>query len=295
MRHDGPHGVFGCALISAAMGRALTENQVDGYLSDGWLSPFDLLTPDEAAMARQALEDFEASLGGDLGPVYRSGSHMLLPWVDDLMRHPRLLDAVEDLIGPDLLCWNTIFWIKEAGSASYVGWHQDYEYWGLDDDRLVSVWIALSSASVAAGCMSVIPGSHRRSIGHRDTYAADNLLSRGQELEIDPSEHDPMSMPLRPGQVSFHNVRMAHGSGPNTSDDRRVGLSMHFMPTSTRQTKVDWDAAALVRGIDDHGNFAHCPRPKIDMDSDTLPFFQKADGAMRKILYSDTLTTEQSI
>ena len=177
---------------------------------------------------------------------------------------------MEDLIGPDLLCWNSIFWIKEAGSASYVGWHQDYEYWGLDDDRLVSVWIALSPASVAAGCMSVIPGSHRRSIGHSDTYADDNLLSRGQELETVPSEHDPISMPLSPGQVSFHNVRSAHGSGPNTTDDRRIGQSMHFMPTSTRQIKVDWDSAALVRGIDNHGNFSHCPRPKIDMDPDTL-------------------------
>ena len=279
---------------SASMGRVLTEDQVDDYLRDGWLSPLDLLTADEVAAARLALEDFEASCGGDLGPVYRSGSHMLLPWVDDLMRHPRLLDAVEELIGPDLLCWNSIFWIKEADSASYVGWHQDYEYWGLDDDRLVSVWIALSSASAEAGCMSVIPGSQRRSISHRDTYAADNLLSRGQELEIDPSEHDPVSMPLSPGQVSFHNVRTAHGSGPNTTDDRRIGLSLHFMPTSARQTKVDWDAAALVRGIDDHGNFAHCPRPKIDMDPDTLPFFQKAAEAMREIIYTDTPTTEQS-
>ncbi|MBT6372617.1 MAG: phytanoyl-CoA dioxygenase family protein, partial [Acidimicrobiaceae bacterium] len=88
---------------SASMGRVLTEDQVDDYLRDGWLSPFDLLTADEVAAARLALEDFEASCGGDLGPVYRSGSHMLLPWVDDLIRHPRLLDAVEELIGPDLL------------------------------------------------------------------------------------------------------------------------------------------------------------------------------------------------
>jgi len=154
------------------MGVAFTYDEIDCYRRNGWLSPFDLLTVDEAAGARAALEAHEASLGGDLGPVLRSGSHMLLPWVDDLMRHPRLLDAVEDLIGPDLLCWNSIFWIKEPGSASYVGWHQDFEYWGLDDDRLVSVWIALSPASEAAGCMSVLPGSHRSSMGHRAGWYA---------------------------------------------------------------------------------------------------------------------------
>ncbi len=286
------------------MGNVLTEDQVDSYHRDGWLSPFDLLSAHDVAEARSALEARESAVeasapareGGGVGrPVDRSGAHMLLPWVDDLMRHPRLLDAVEDLIGPDLLCWNSIFWIKEAGSASYVGWHQDYEYWGLDDDRLVSVWIALSPATEEAGCMSVIPGSHRQAIGHRETYAADNLLSRGQELDLDPTEHDPVAMPLQPGQVSFHNVRTAHGSGPNTTDDRRIGLSMHYMPTSTRQTKVDWDAAALVRGVDDYGHFAHCPRPAVDMDPATLPFFEKAAVAMRDIIYGGARTVEQSI
>ena len=278
------------------MGKVFTADQVDGYHRDGWLSPLDLLSVGEVETARAALEAREATMGERAGrPVDRSGTHMLLPWVDDLMRRPRLLDAVEDLIGPDLLCWNSIFWIKEADSESYVGWHQDYEYWGLDDDRLVSVWIALSPASEEAGCMSVIPGSQRAPIGHRETYAADNLLSRGQELVIDPADYHPVAMPLRPGQASFHNVRTAHGSGPNTTDDRRIGLSLHYMPTSTRQTKVGWDAAALVRGVDDYGNFAHCPQPTVDMDPETLPFFEKAAGAMREIIYAGAKTTEQSI
>lgn len=277
------------------MPKVLTDEEVDGYRGEGWLSPFDLLTADEAAAARASLEEWEASMGGSLGPVHRSGAHMLMPWVDALIRHPRLLDAVEDLIGPDLLCWNSIFWIKEPHSASYVGWHQDFEYWGLDDDRLVSVWVALSPAGEGAGCMSVIPGSHRHAIDHRETYAPDNLLSRGQELEIDPAERGPVAMPLDPGQASFHNVRTAHGSDPNASPDRRIGLSMHYMPTSTRQTKVGWDAAALVRGTDDHGNFAHCPRPTVDMDPATLPFFERAAEAMRTIIYAGASTDRHSI
>ncbi len=277
------------------MPRILQTEQVDAYRTSGWLSPFDLLDAGEVAAARVALEAWEASMGGSLGPVHRSGAHILMPWVDDLMRHPRLLDAIEDLIGPDLLCWNTIFWIKEPGSASYVGWHQDFEYWGLDDDRLVSVWLALSPAGEDAGCMSVIPGSHRQAIGHRETYAADNLLSRGQELAIDPADHDPVAMPLAPGQASFHDVRTAHGSGPNTTTERRIGLSMHYMPTSTRQTKVDWDAAALVRGTDGFGNFAHCPRPSVAMDPATVPFFEQAAAAMRTIIYEGARTDRRTI
>jgi len=277
------------------MPKALTVEQVDDYRREGWLSPFDLLTVEEAASAREKLEAWEASMGGSLGAVHRSGAHMLMPWVDDLMRHPRLLDAVEDLIGPNLLCWNTIFWIKEPGSATYVGWHQDFEYWGLDDDQLVSVWVALSRAGEDAGCMSVIPGSHRTAIGHRETYATDNLLSRGQELEIDTADHERVAMPLAPGQMSFHNVRTAHGSGPNDSDDRRIGLSMHYMPTSTRQTKVGWDSAALVRGVDEHGHFAHCPQPVTDMDPETLPFFERAANAMRTIIYAGARTDRRTL
>lgn len=217
------------------MPKHLTAAQVDHYRDRGYIAPVDLLTESEAAEARAKLEAFEARNGGPLGGAQRAGGHLLWPWIDELMRHETLLDAVEDLIGPDILCWNSIFWIKEPGSPSYVGWHQDLEYWGLDNDELVSAWIALSPASEAAGAMSVLPGSHRELLSHDETYHADNMLTRGQELKIEVSEREVASMALEPGQMSMHNVRLAHGSGPNTTDDRRIGLSLQYIPTRTKQ------------------------------------------------------------
>ena len=142
------------------MGKVLTDEQIAHYEAHGFVFPIPGLSAEEAAAARARLEEHEAQVGTALGPVERSKSHLLFTWVDDIMRNEQILDAVEDLIGPNILCWNTIFWIKEARTPSYVGWHQDLTYWGLDNDELVSVWVALSPASEASGCMSVIPGSH---------------------------------------------------------------------------------------------------------------------------------------
>ena len=265
----------------------LSDDQIERYRNDGWIAPIDVLSAAEAAEARANLERYEATTGEPISASIRVGSHVLFPWVDELMRDEGILDAVEQLIGPDILCWNTIFWIKEAGSPSYVGWHQDLEYWGLDNSELVNVWVALSPATEASGCMSVIPGSHNELLDHDETYAEDNMLTRGQELKIDVSEREVASMALQPGQMSMHNVRCAHGSGPNTTDDRRIGLSLQYMPTSTRQKLVEWDNAALVRGVDTYGHFEDCPRPSHDFDPVGVEFHRRAGQALRELLYQD--------
>jgi ectoine hydroxylase-related dioxygenase (phytanoyl-CoA dioxygenase family) len=203
------------------------------------------------------------------------------------MRTPRILDAVEDLIGSDLLCWNTLFWVKEAGSESFVSWHQDYNYWGLDSRDLVTVWLALSPASVESGCMKVMPGSHKKgSMPHADKYNDDNMLTRGQEISKGVDEDKAVFMPLEPGQASFHNVQTAHASGANNTSERRIGLSLHYLPTHAQQTVGDWDSAALVRGEDKYGNFTPAPRPKQDMDPDAVAFHERASGAVRDILFT---------
>jgi hypothetical protein len=268
-----------------ADGKVLSEDQIRHYRELGFVSPVAALSPEQTAHARERLEAHEAKLGHALGPAQRSKSHYLFTWVDQIMRNERLLDAVEDLIGPNILCWNTIFWIKEAHSPTYVGWHQDLKYWGLDNDELVSVWVALSPASEAAGCMSVIPGSHRELFDHVETYHEDNLLTRGQELTIDIGSRQPVAMPLEPGQASFHNVKAAHGSGPNTTNDRRIGLSIHYMPTYTKQTLAEWDSAALVRGVDDYGHFEHGPSPEHDLHPDAVAFHVRASQALRELIY----------
>jgi len=277
------------------MGKVFSADQIQQYENDGWVSPLDVLTAEQVRDCRTRLERWESMRGGSLPAHERSSGHILFPWIDELMRNETILDAVEDLIGPDILCWNSVFWIKEASSPSYVGWHQDLEYWGLSSAEVVSIWIALSDASEDAGCMSVIPGSHKYVIPHNETYAEDNLLSRGQELEIDLRRQSTVAMPLEAGQVSFHNVRTAHGSGPNSTLDRRIGLSFHYMPTHTKQTLAEWDTAALVRGEDQHHNFEHCPQPAYDLEPAAVEFHKRAADAMRQIIYAGARTDQPTL
>jgi ectoine hydroxylase-related dioxygenase (phytanoyl-CoA dioxygenase family) len=142
--------------------------------------------------------------------------------------------------------------------------------------------------------MSVLPGSHRQTLDHDETYDGDNLLTRGQHIdEIDPA--DTVAMPLGPGQASFHNVATAHGSGPNRLGDRRIGLSLHYMPTNTRQTLAEWDSAAFVRGEDHHHHFDHAPRPTSDLDPEVMSYHARSAKALRRIVYAGADTSRTTL
>ncbi len=270
------------------MPKILQSQAIEQYQRDGYYFPLKVLDDNEVDVNRAQLDAFEKTQGQPLAGAQRNKSHLLFKWVDNLMRHGTILDAVEDLIGPDLLCWNTLFWIKEANSGSFVSWHQDLRYWGLDTADLVSVWLALSPASLESGCMRVLPGSHQGELlPHKDEYADGNLLTRGQEIAVEVDEHKTVAMPLKPGEISLHNVRLAHASSPNQSADRRIGLSLHYMPTKSKQVVGEWDSAALVRGEDHYGHFKHAPQPSKDFDPVAVEFHRQATDAVREILFTD--------
>ena len=274
---------------------ALSAQQIESFRRDGFVWPVPVMPAAEAAGLRRQLEAVEARQGGRLEAVQRSRAFLLFKWLDDLIRDPRVLDPVEQLIGPDILCWSTIFWIKDAGSKSYVSWHQDNTYWGLSSRNVVTAWFAISDASVEAGCMSVLPGSHLgEALAHEDTYHEDNMLTRGQTIRsIDESR--AVAMPLRAGEMSLHNYCLAHGSGPNLSADRRIGVSMHFMPPATKQVVGSWDCAALVRGRDPHAHFEHTPVPAKDFDPPAVAFHARAAKAMRDVLYAGAAKNPQRL
>jgi ectoine hydroxylase-related dioxygenase (phytanoyl-CoA dioxygenase family) len=263
-----------------------TEAQLKQYEDDGYIFPIDVLTPAEVAACRASLEAVEAKQDGKLLPSQRPKSHLLFKWLDDMIRDPRILDPIEELIGPNILCWNTIFWIKDAGLESFVSWHQDNRYWGLSSDNVITAWLALSQAQVENGCMRVMPGTHKGDVlHHEDRFHDDNMLTRGQEITEGVDDATAVHMPLAPGQMSIHNYRAAHASGPNLGSDRRIGVSMHFMPVETQQTVTDWDSAALVRGKDPYRAFEHTPRVLQDLDPAILPFHAKAADTVNRILY----------
>ncbi|MDE0279479.1 MAG: phytanoyl-CoA dioxygenase family protein [Gammaproteobacteria bacterium] len=267
----------------------LTPEAIDQYSRDGFIAPIPLLDLETANSIRKALEAYEAQNGGPLKGSVRFKSHLLFRWLADLVRLPKLLDAVEDLIGPDILCWTSQWWIKEPHSPQFVSWHQDSRYWGVDTDRLVTAWVALSPATVDSGCMRCIPGSHLGpDLTHEDTWDDDNMLTRGQEIRIEVNEEKAVNIEVGTGEAALFTYRIVHASHPNQSDDRRIAVAFRFIPPDARQTLAEWDSASLVRGTDNHGHFVHEPYPACDFDPVAVDFHRRADENQRRILYRGT-------
>ena len=222
------------------------------YENDGYYSPLDVVSEEAALQYRNELESIEQQHGA---LHYQYKLHTFKQFPLQLASSPHLLDAVEALIGPDILLYNTTFVIKEAGSDAHVSWHQDLTYWGLDSDAQVSAWIALTEVTEANGCMYMIPGSHKEGMReHCTTNDKNNVLLNGQTIRnVDESKSTPVL--LRPGQASLHHGWTMHTSMPNRSGDRRIGLNIQYLATSVKQLQSDKDTAVLVRGEDKFNHF----------------------------------------
>src|SRR6478735_4335782 len=187
------------------MPKILTQQQVDQYHRDGCVFPVRVMSEAAAREVRAKLEEFERGTGGPLKGDLRHKSHLLFAWLGDLVRQEKIVDAIEDLYGPNLLCWTTNFFIKEANNPAFVSWHQDSTYWGLDRPDVVTAWIALTPSNKANGAMEFIPGTHTSDqIPHRDTFAKNNLLTRGQEVAVDVDPSKAVAIELERGEMSLH-------------------------------------------------------------------------------------------
>jgi hypothetical protein len=268
--------------------RLLSDAQIRAYRQDGYLCPIDALAPAEAARYRARLETAEAAAGGSLPGPYRHKPHLVYTWAQELIRHPKILDAVEDVIGPDVLVWESVFFTKEPRSADYISWHQDITYWGLEaEGDVVTAWLALSPSTVESGCMRVVPGTHLRGVvPHSDTFGEHNLLSRGQEIAVDVDEARAVDLVLGPGQMSLHHVKIFHGSRPNRGADRRIGFAIRYLPPHVHQD-VGADSATLVRGHDRFGHFELEPAPAFDLAPDAVACHRRVREARMAILMRD--------
>ena len=270
------------------MPKQLSSDALDAYRRDGYYFPVPALRASEVARYRGCLEKHEAETGAPLQGNWRHKAHLLFTWVDELVHHPKIVDAAEDVLGPNLLCWTTNFFIKEANSPGFVSWHQDAFYWGLSKDDVMTAWVALSPANLESGCMKFLPGSQTQDhLQHVDTFHKDNLLSRGQEIAVKVEGEKTIDCILKPGEMSLHHVKVVHGSEPNRSNDRRIGLAIRYIPTDIKQLKVR-NSATLVRGTDRHKNFDHEPRPRRDLSDEALAAHADAIGRQVKALYSGT-------
>jgi hypothetical protein len=270
------------------MGKILTARQVETFRRDGCVFPVRVMSEADALAVRAKLEAFEHETGGPLKGALRHKSHLLFTWLAELVSEAKILDAVEDLYGPDLFCWTTNFFIKEARNPAFVSWHQDSTYWGLDRPDVVTAWVAFTPANRANGAMNFLPGSHTRDqIPHRDTFAKNNLLTRGQEVAVEVDESQARTIELAPGEMSLHHVRLVHGSPPNPSGDRRIGFAIRYIPTSVAQVAGE-DSATLVRGVDAFHHFEHEPRPARDMDPEFVALHTRITERNARILYRGT-------
>ncbi len=250
------------------MPKLLTQDQVDQYHRDGFASPVRVMSEEAALELRRKLEDFEASQGGSLQGTQRTKVCLRLPFIYDIVSNPNVLDAIEDLVGPDILMYQNGAWIKEPEIGTYVSWHQDISYFGMDPPDLVSAWVALSPANEDSGCIQVLPGTHKLGMLPVEYTEVNptNMLASGQRVVYDVDESKAVTMPLRPGEMSLHHVCLIHSSLPNHSADRRIGFSVACMGPHIRQTTEAKATAMLLRGEDRFGNYVLDEKPATGID-----------------------------
>lgn len=237
------------------MGNRLSAQQVQRYERDGVLFPVPVLSPEEVARFRAGFEELEARLGGRPRPI--GLSHLFFRWAYELATHPAVADAVEDVLGPDLLVHGSLILCKYPGDSSFVAWHQDGTYSGLHATPTTSAWIALSDSNAENGCMRVIPGSHRQEIlPHRNTYAPNNLLGHGEEIQVEVEESQALDVVLRPGEMSLHQNNIIHGSNPSRSAVKRIGFILRFV--TPRLASSDLPVTPVRGGT----NSSHLPLQK---------------------------------
>ena len=206
------------------MTKALTDAQVRFYNDSGYVFPLPVFDAQETRELRSRFEALVVREGGRLSRATNTRPHLLLKWIDDLIRDPRVLNPVEAVLGPNILCWASGFFAKKPGDGTFVSWHQDATYWGLSSHDVVTAWIAFSPSTPETGCLRVVPGSHQEQVAHRDTFMEGNLLSRGQEIAVEVDESRAVDIVLLPGEMSLHHVLLFHGSNANCGSDWRIGF-----------------------------------------------------------------------
>lgn len=272
--------------------KRLDAAAVEAYERDGFYFPLRAMSEAQAAEYRNKLESHEADHQPIMQTVLRNKPHLVITWINELIRDPRILDAVEDILGPNILAWGSNFFIKDPRDDAYISWHQDSTYWGLSHPDVMTTWIALSDVTPENGAMRMLPGSHLLDqLPHKDTFAEHNLLTRGQEVQLDVDESKTVDVPLKPGEMSLHHVRTVHASNPNATDTRRIGLAIRYVPTYVSQISGARDYATLVRGKDTYNNFVLEPAPKVDFGPEEMALHAKIAEESFQILYRGTERT----
>ena len=253
----------------------IPHDLAERFVRDGYYAPVPAISPEHAQALGADLDRLEAEHGPDVWKRTKLKPHLLIKSINELVREPRILDAVEQALGPDLMVWGVGLFKKPARDPGFYAWHQDATYWGLTEPALATAWIALTPSNRDNGCLRIVPRSHTQArIAHREVTGTDNLLSRGQEVAVEVDERDAVDLVLEPGQMSLHHVMIVHGSEPNRSGQSRIGIGIRYISARIAPADGFEDSATLVRGRD-YGHFVLEPQPKEDFDPVCIALYDR--------------------
>ncbi len=241
----------------------------DRFARDGYICPLRALTGPQAQDGLAMVERLEAKGSGRLPTLLRTKPHLLLPWFWDLTRSEAILTPLRAILGPDILCYGSSFIDKRPNDPGHVAWHQDVTYWGLDEHRAVTAWIALTPSTPEAGCVRVVPRSHKTLLPHTDSNDPTNMLGRGERLVQDIDAAAGVDLVLQPGEFSLHDGLIIHGSYPNRSAHRRLGYVARYIPADLRISAHNQGSATLVCGRD-HGRLPLEQAPEAEMSPEAV-------------------------
>ena len=272
-------------------GGLLTEDQKEAYWNDGYLFPINVANASQSNNWRNSLEKIEQDwldngLKLPLNTYKRVNAQVVMPLACEIGLHAPILDAVEGILGPDVMLYSVEFLTKEAHTKHVVTMHQDLAYWGMGDmDNILTAWLALSPATTASGCMDFVCGSHKNEIlAHEDSFDEHNLLSRGQEIKVDVANSDKVSVELNPGSISLHHGLTIHGSGPNKSDDRRIGVAIRYVSAKMRKAGGVKDYAISARGTYNNNSFTTYNPPTSLFDANSMALYEEIRAEQAKVM-----------
>ena len=264
----------------------LSLEQINQYKEDGYIAPIDVLTKDEAEEVKREIEYIEKKWPNEIEGLGRNYVHLISPVLDKVSHNSKILDAVESIIGKDILVCGTTLFIKNPDKKGFVSFHQDAKYIGLEPHNWVTGWLAVTDANEENGCMRMLKGSHKKDLKfHHQKFDENNLLTRGQTIENVPiNETTPVI--LKAGQLSLHHPTIIHGSGLNKSKERRIGFAIQ----SYIGTNVDQVLGKIyvqqARGNDTFKFHQHVKRPTELMNENDIITRKKANEELSKIFYS---------
>ena len=259
------------------MPKALSQDQVEFFERESYLAPVPAIPAARSAEVLAELDAFAARTGRSPVEAFADKPYLLLKSLSDIARHPAVLDALEDVLGPDILLVEAGFFWKEGHDSQYAAWHQDASYLRMEPPVCVSCWIALTDSKIENGCLQVIPGTQHTELPLHMIDDPDNYLRMNREISVPLAVETAVNLELEPGEMSMHG-RVVHGSRPNRSGRRRVGYALMYVPPHVRMGVGTLTSASLVRGEDRYGYYEPEPEPAHDFDPVAVAMYEKQVG-----------------